>query len=102
MLERVQEIKDYGFHKKTLENMYHDLLLENAIHSIVKKEPNIHYQYAEEFIANTLYMLELGMEQEAMMQFEIVEYMIKLAHQEKEKKTCFHTKIVKKQTKSLN
>lgn len=60
---------------KLIQDMYHETLLENAINSITNKQ-NKHYHYVEEFLANTIYLLELGFEQEAQIQLEMVEYIL--------------------------
>lgn len=74
MLEQVRTIQNSCFHKKEVEKLYHNLLLENAVDSIFNnnKQPLL---YAEEFLANTIYLLELDMEQEARVQFDMVEFL---------------------------
>lgn len=74
MLEQVRTIQNSCFHKNEVEKLYHNLLLENAMDSIHNRNKKS-LLYAEEFLANTIYLLELGMEQEARVQFDMVEYL---------------------------
>jgi hypothetical protein len=76
MLEQVRTIQNSCLHKKEVEKLYHNLLLENAIDSILNRHETLSLLYAEEFLANTIYLLELGMEQEARVQFDMVEYLL--------------------------
>lgn len=48
--------------------VYHDILLDNAAYHV----PNKAHQYAEEFLANAMYLLELGSEQDARFQIKVV------------------------------
>lgn len=87
LLKHVQELLATGSLKvEIIRNFYHDVLLENAIHSLLPPplentqkdyyHSYHHYHYVEEFLANTIYMLELGMETEARTHLEVVEYIL--------------------------
>lgn len=56
-------------------NVYHEMLLENATHETNHKAQ----QHVEEFLANTVYLLELGMEQDARLQLETAQFILRRA-----------------------
>lgn len=55
-------------HPDNVCQVYHEVLLDNATHDT----PDKAHQYAEEFLANAIYLLELGSEQDARFQIDVV------------------------------
>lgn len=59
---------------KAICSVYHEMLLDNAAHATTPPRTR---QYAEEFLANTLYLLELGQEQDARFQLETAQFLLR-------------------------
>lgn len=57
-----------------VEEVYHELLLENAMEG---RDANRASLFVEEFLSNTLCLLDLGLEQEAQTQLETAQFVVK-------------------------
>jgi len=51
-----------------VKNLYHSILLDNALYVINNSAPDKVYKYVEEFLANSIYLLELGEENDSRIQ----------------------------------
>lgn len=51
-----------------IKNLYHNILLDNALYVINKSTPHKVYRYVEEFLANSIYLLELNEEADSRVQ----------------------------------
>ena len=54
----------------SIKNLYHNILLENAMYVIMKYSPHKVYKYVEEFLANSIYLLEMQEENDARVQLQ--------------------------------
>lgn len=51
-----------------VKDLYHSILLDNALYVINNSAPHKVYKYVEEFLANSIYLLELGEENDSRIQ----------------------------------
>jgi hypothetical protein len=51
-----------------VKNLYHNIILDNAMYVISNSAPDKVYKYVEEFLANSIYLLELGEEPDSRIQ----------------------------------
>ena len=67
---------DLDFDRKAMEDAYHELLLHNALHD----DPRATDHFVEEFLHNALCLLDLGLEEDARVQFETAQWLARSHH----------------------
>lgn len=69
-------VGDLSFDRKAVEGAYHELLLHNAL----QDEPRATESLVEEFLHHALCLLDLGMEDDARVQFETAQWLARSHH----------------------
>jgi len=59
-----------------VKNIYHEVLIQNALFTIDNEEPDYKMRYIEEFLRHTIYLCELGFEQDARIQLEAAQVVL--------------------------
>lgn len=70
-------VGNLSFDRKAIENAYHELLLRNAL---IDDNPRATECFVEEFLHHALCLLDLGLEDDARVQFETAQWLARSHH----------------------